>query len=323
MSELVVHGRPVPTVFDLLGRHENDMTFALGWGLAASDGLLRSLIRRAGFDAEPSDVVIRLQEFAPSGGFTDIELMVPGQLHLIVEAKRGWDPPTDAQVERYESRFASSAVPHNGLVLLTQWGAESYLAAAVKMREFRFPRYVVGWSEVARDARAAARTRQRSRWVLSQLAEYLEGVADMRDIDSNRVFVVSLGGRNDDVGLDYITIVEEYGRYFFPARGKNWPKYPPNYIAFRYHGRLQSIRHVDSFEVAQDMSRFFPESPTTTWEPHYVLKLGKPMRPASEVRTGSGIRRSARVWADIDLLLTSTTITDAHRLSLARRSTDG
>jgi len=90
VSELVVRGRPVPTVFDLLGRQENDMTFALGWGLAASEELLRSFLGRVELEAPAADVVIRLQEFSPAGGFTDIELIAPGRVHVIVEAKRPW-----------------------------------------------------------------------------------------------------------------------------------------------------------------------------------------------------------------------------------------
>jgi hypothetical protein len=34
--------------------------------------------------------------------------------------------------------------------------------------------------------------------------------------------------------------------------------------------------------------------------------------------TGNGIHRSARVWADIDLLLTSSTITEAHQRTRVR-----
>lgn len=308
-------------MFDLLGRSENDMTFALGWGLTASDELLCSFLRRMDLETPTEDVVIRLQEFAPAGGFTDIEVTAPGQVHVIVEAKRGWSPPSEGQLMLYERRLAESHARQKALVILTQWGAKSYLSRELATRSFPFPRLVLGWSELARDARAAAQTRARSdRWVLAQLAQYLEGLADMRDIDSNRVFVVSLGGRNDEVGLDYIAIVEKYGRYFFPAAGKRWPKYPPNYIAFRYYGRLQSIHHVDSFEVATDMSSFFVGSPPTSWPPHYVLQLGPPIRPAAEVRTGSGIQRNMHVWADIDLLLTSATIAEAHRLSNARRA---
>jgi hypothetical protein len=38
------------------------------------------------------------------------------------------------------------------------------------------------------------------------------------------------------------------------------------------------------------------------------------------VRTGPRLNRSARVWADIDLLLTSSTITEAWERTRARRA---
>ena len=34
MADLLLHNKPVATVFDLLGQKENDMTFALAWGQA-------------------------------------------------------------------------------------------------------------------------------------------------------------------------------------------------------------------------------------------------------------------------------------------------
>ena len=53
MAELLLHGRPVPTVFDLLGRNENDMTYALSWGLARSARFLGAVIRAVtGADAD-------------------------------------------------------------------------------------------------------------------------------------------------------------------------------------------------------------------------------------------------------------------------------
>jgi hypothetical protein len=64
-----------------------------------------------------------------------------------------------------------------------------------------------------------------------------------------------------------------------------------------------------------------PGGPDLKWEPPaYLLRLGPPIRPDHEVRTGNGIPRSTRVTVDIDLLLTSPTITDAYHLSTARRA---
>jgi hypothetical protein len=43
MTVLFLHGRKIETIFDLLGREENDMTYALGWALAESPQFLRQL----------------------------------------------------------------------------------------------------------------------------------------------------------------------------------------------------------------------------------------------------------------------------------------
>ena len=37
--DLKLHGRPIGTVFDLLGKKENDITYSVGWALAQSPGL--------------------------------------------------------------------------------------------------------------------------------------------------------------------------------------------------------------------------------------------------------------------------------------------
>jgi len=63
MVELRLHGSSVDTVFDLLGRNENDMTFALGWGLSRNDAILRRFVERVATGAalEPP-VVVELQK---------------------------------------------------------------------------------------------------------------------------------------------------------------------------------------------------------------------------------------------------------------------
>ena len=41
--------------------------------------------------------------------------------------------------------------------------------------------------------------------------------------------------------LTPIDVIEKHGRYFFPGTGKNWPKTPPIYVAFRYYGDRKSV----------------------------------------------------------------------------------
>jgi len=57
-------------------------------------------------------------------------------------------------------------------------------------------------------------------------------------------------------------------------------------------------------------------------QPHFLLHLGQAIKPPHEVRTGDKIKRSARVWCMIDLLLTSKTITEARDLTKNRLGPD-
>ena len=128
---------------------------------------------------------------------------------------------------------------------------------------------------------------------------------------SNRTFVVSLGqGNPEGWGISWIDIVEKKGRYFFPV-GRGWPDPPTNYIAFRYGGRLQTIHHVQDYEVFTNPRHLFPEAAKGSWQPHYCLRLGPPIRPAEEVRNGPRINMAARVYCMLDTLLTSHTISEA------------
>ncbi len=75
MAELSLHGRDVRTVFDLLGDKEDDITYSLGWALSRSDRFLYAVLGRV-FRRKPGAVrAVRLPEFLPGGGFTDMEVV--------------------------------------------------------------------------------------------------------------------------------------------------------------------------------------------------------------------------------------------------------
>lgn len=44
-----------------------------------------------------------------------------------------------------------------------------------------------------------------------------------------------------------------------------WPLDPPNYLAFRYDSRLQTIHHVERWEVVDDLEPLFPELGGVSW----------------------------------------------------------
>src|SRR5690348_11997705 len=102
-TAVMIGSRSALTVFDLLGRHENDLTYAVGWCLNESSPFLRGFLSAIGVTADPADVVVRLQTYTRHDarrGITDIELRSP-DFHVIVEAKRDWTIPTRDQLKRY------------------------------------------------------------------------------------------------------------------------------------------------------------------------------------------------------------------------------
>ena len=119
------------------------------------------------------------------------------------------------------------------------------------------------------------------------------------------------------MGLSWVDIVAKRRIYFHPIAG-TWPKEPPTYIGFRYHGRLQSIHYITDYSVITDLHKADRGIPSRREpNPVFLYKLGPAIRPAGEVRTGS-LYRNARVWCALDLLLTSETIAEARALTKHR-----
>ena len=107
MPEFRIHGRPASSVFGLHRDKENDATLALGWTLSKSTTFLSLLLKKLGLDDSQLDKAsVRLQQYGTGSteGITDIEIEVPGEFFLIVEAKIGWVLPSEAQIEKYWRR---------------------------------------------------------------------------------------------------------------------------------------------------------------------------------------------------------------------------
>jgi hypothetical protein len=70
MSELLLHKRPVQSVFNLIGENENDITFSIGWALSQSPSLLKNLLRKAlrlsnSYDPDQLTISLQLSENSP------------------------------------------------------------------------------------------------------------------------------------------------------------------------------------------------------------------------------------------------------------------
>jgi len=313
---LTRNGADVRSVFDLLGTLETDMTAALGYAIARSSSFAETVMLRAteGSVSITVDTAITLELSRQGEGRTDIEIAVPGRALVVIEAKRGIKLPTREQLQLYIPRLqrAKGVDVRRTLLLVT---AASPSFAHSQLRGVDWPGVTVvhiSWAELAEIAHNSARTiRGHHQRVAKEYAQYLSRDDDMGGQRSNMVYVVALAsGHREGWGLSWKDIVRQHSRYFYPI-GKTWPETPPNYIAFRYGGQLQSIHHVDSYNEFTRPHDLFPAAADEEWEPHYCLTLGPPMRPVQPVRAGASIQRAARVWCMLDTLLTSATISEA------------
>ncbi|MGJ0223749.1 hypothetical protein ACQUZK_10140, partial [Streptococcus pyogenes] len=64
--------------------------------------------------------------------------------------------------------------------------------------------------------------------------------------------------------------------YFHPFGGNNtWPKVAPNFLCFRWGGKVRQVNRVTSFEVVPDLSTRWSAVPSSQPpEPHIVYELG-------------------------------------------------
>jgi len=302
--ELRLFGRDVDSVFALNGHDENSATYAFGWALACSTTLTTLFAKDvAGVVLNTEATGIELQKDGEDAGYTDIEIICPSVCHLIVEAKRGWGVPTVRQLKKYIGRFNGRSDGLSVLITLSAASREfasQHLPEAVK----GFPLHHRSWQDV-RDLvqrSCAQATSFRERLWLTELNKHLAEYVSMQSQRDNMVYVVSLSDKPIKEGDPYtwIDVVEQDGCYFHPVGG-GWPVYPPNYVGFRHHGRLQSIHHVDQYELVEKLEVKSERWPITN-KAHFLYKLGPPMRP-STVMKGGHIWPSGRYWCAIDTLL--------------------
>lgn len=316
MPSLLLHNRPVESVFSLLGERENAITFSMGWVLSQSPAVLKRFLQLAGveWDGDFSQLVVVLQEFQHTSGITDVEIRGDG-LHVIVEAKRGWSLPTEQQLRKYVPRFLKTTAKKRLIVTMSECSqdyAQHYQSAQVS----GIPVQHMSWSEMSCVCQTSGGSHAEKRLML-EFRNYLATIVNMQPQESNWVYVVSLGKGEWEGSLTFIEVVEDRKRYFHPYGRGGWPKEPPNYIGFRYDGVLQSVHHIESAEVIRNFHPHFPECRDREGEPHFLYRLGPAITPAREVRSGTGLWNQ-RVWAMLDLLLTSKTISKARDASKKR-----
>lgn len=321
MASIQLRRRPIESVFELIGGDENSLTFAVGWCLSQAPAFLDAVAHHLGFEPLSPDATILLQEHGGSKGITDIEILDPGRVAWIMEAKVGFAPPGTDQLAKYAERLAATPDPAAAkllVVIAKSDRQELWLRHFVPEQMLGIPVRVLSWGEIRAAIRAATGASSHAeKRLLSQLDHFIAKVLQMQDFESNSVYVVSLSADTFGGGpTSFIEVVSSYNKYFHPA-GKGWPANPPNYIAFRWNGLLQGVHHIDRYEIITAWEPHFPGTTEPSIPPHYLYHLGPRIMPAKSVRTGN-IFRSGRVWAALDLLLTCETIAEARDRTQAR-----
>ncbi len=308
LAPLVRHGREVSSIFDLLGRKENDLTAALAFTLGRSPALLGLILRRLAPGTEDEQAELRLEE-PDAQGRTDLEISTSTRL-IIIEAKRGWLLPGETQLAKYAPRVAA----HGGGILAslstasTRWARASLPAAVQDVPVIHLP-----WDQVRADlaaARTAARGQERT-W-LDEFSEYLRKAVKMRDPADSWTYCVTAGnGRPGDGGSrTFRDFTTTEACYFHPyGWGSGWPRTPPNFLAVRWNGHVQQAHRITSADVIPTLQDRWPDIPETgdTTRPHALYHLGPQLLPAP-IPNGARYRAS-RMWVILDQLLTSPTLT--------------
>ncbi len=325
MSEIYLHNRKVDSVFQLLGEHENHISNSVAWALANCPSFLDEFIKKVlDIKINSADIEIRLQHHEGGGGITDIEIELVNEFYLIIEAKRGWNLPNRKQLKKYAKRpsfVKSKATLKKKRIIVLSECSQEYATMNLQVQSIGSVSITpVSWKDMADFATdAQVKGSHAEKRLLRELLTYLGGLMTIQNIDSNLVFVVSLrSGTPDGWDISYIDIVKKRLRYFHQMGGNGWPKDPPNYIAFRYSGKLQSIHHIEGYEVVTNMHKRIPEIPNEEWGHHFLYELGPAFCPSNEVKTGK-IYPNGRVWCMLDTLFTSDTISEARDITKKRQ----
>ncbi len=138
----------------------------------------------------------------------------------------------------------------------------------------------------------------------------------MQHIESNWVFIVDLEKVSPSgIEKDWDFFIKE-NHFFYHPIDKSWPERPPNYIGFLKNNSLQSIHHIEKYEVFNNPNLVLAELPDTEWNPHYLYHLGKAFKPCHKMAVDA--EGTKFFWSMLDTLFTKNALSEAVEESIKR-----
>ena len=202
MTDLYLHGNEIRTVFDLLGGKENDITYSVGWALARSDIFTAQVLKDLFPQHDYGTVTaIRLQEFKfgsnkskkkDDKGYTDIEIETE-RLQVIIEAKRGWNLPSERQLKKYAKHLKLHDGIKKAIVVMSECSYE-YAKNRLPSSIMKVPVLYRSWKQLTINVvKSETDSNHAEKRTLRELRKYLESLMGMQNQESNLVYMVVLG----------------------------------------------------------------------------------------------------------------------------------
>jgi hypothetical protein len=323
---LFAFGSEVKTPFGLLGKDENALTFAFGFTMQQCPVLLQRFLSSIGIRGMRINTLqkaeILLQE-KDRNGITDLEIKVPNELYIIVEAKVRLRVPTINQCRRYIQKLKAANERAKRLVIILDCDPGPIISEYCS-KNSDCASFLTGihWSDLNRyqiNSTKAIDANEQLRW-LQHFFRFMNEEYHMKSF-TDEVWIPPASTRplwKDGKSL-YDTHIQ--GRIYYHNRFTNRK---PLYIAFhaggevKYIQRVLRIEHnakpVDYYKQLENVKKgAWPRKPHTIWHLSEPAKLPKPLK--------SGPIWRRHITCDFDLLLTCNTVKQIEERMKERRST--
>lgn len=261
---LFVNQKPAGSVFRIVGDDENALTSALAQCIVYSEGLLRAVLRNVGLknvrarSLESACVFYQRHAEDRREGITDIEVTIPGILHVIIEAKIKSAFPDIEQCQKYLERF-DPAIPQHRLAVLLD-AADAGVVEQYRSRDASFEGLLVPllWADIYDEAQRILRRSHDTveQYLLSEFCSFVEGEYYMKSFEEE-VWVVPLNTKPLwQGGLSRYDIPLQRRIYFHPAKRT---RRKAIYFAPRAFGEVKHVQRILKIEYNKKPRQFISE----------------------------------------------------------------